>query len=245
MYPDSNDRRTADRGAARTSLPIIAAFTCGGIILLALASTIVLALIPIYLPDRSVASDSLTSNEFTVYGNIDSTGGTSKRDATLVTDPGNLIGATVTDSSSVSSLKTLLKSMLASLSAVSDITDPSCQILIPASSGRRRRGLQNRRGITYVLGCTIRVIFKFKMPDKEKNIVGIAVQGAFQAGYQPGKFTYPMLIFSFNGGSYKFRPKHTGFQGVSFIGAPGGGNDLKNTLATIATTRAPTGGISG
>lgn len=64
----------------------------------------------------------------------------------------------------------------------------------------------------------MRLTFKHGMSDYEKNIRGPKIQQLLKQGLQPGKITWPQLIFSVNGVSFTFTPTHTGFDSCSFIG---------------------------
>lgn len=56
------------------------------------------------------------------------------------------------------------------------------------------------------------------MSDKEKNSLGPKIQQVLEQSLQPGKVTWPSLIFNVNGVSYSFKPIHTGFSYCSTIG---------------------------
>ena len=234
-----------DRGAAKTSLPVIAAVICGGVILLLLASTIVLALIPIYIPQKTVPAASRLSNEITQLNQIAAVGGRRRRENNSTTDPLSLIGFSLTDSTSVAGVKKVYLGIIVGYQYVSGMTDPVCQIVIPASSGRKRQAFSKRQSNIYALSCAFKLIFSRAMSDGEKNTRGPAIENVFKQGFQAGKVTWPKLTFTKNGILIDFKPIHIGFFACSTIGAPGSKNDNKNTVRTIGTTPATSPGVIG
>jgi hypothetical protein len=148
MYTRSNDVPPPDSGAAKTTLPVIAAIICGALILMLFAATIVLALIPIYLPKKTLTANTTSSStgNITLYLNA---GNARRKRANAA--PSSVINGTVTDSTGISTVKTKILAVATQVSCIAGMNTPSISFAYGSSNRRRRHSSSRRSSVTQLI----------------------------------------------------------------------------------------------
>ncbi|CAF0781465.1 unnamed protein product [Rotaria sordida] len=152
--------------AANTALPVIGAMSCGTLLLFILAATIVLALIPVYVPEKSaLLSSSLTaSNEFTMYLPVDSAAtGRRRRQQSAASNP-------------------LMLSSVQSNGNVQSVTVSIVDVTVDDTSRRRRFSFSKRQNnLIIMLRVTCVLQFKPKCGFRCQNTNGDLIAALLQS----------------------------------------------------------------
>ncbi|CAF1394269.1 unnamed protein product [Rotaria magnacalcarata] len=160
MYSGPNISQPSGGGAAaRTTLPVLGAILCGGLLLLLLAATIVLALIPIYLAQKTatLSSNSATSGLVTTYINTDNGNGRRRRQGSDDgVNIGNYAGGSF-DGSSNTMVETQFMNLLLSSKRVSKLLQFAC--VVANINTKKRRYAFAKRATTTVIACSFYIQF--------------------------------------------------------------------------------------
>ncbi|CAM4879728.1 unnamed protein product [Rotaria socialis] len=244
MYSGPNIAKPSG-GAARTTLPVIGAIVCGGLLLLLLAATIILALIPIYLASKSVTLNTNSKSSLvTTYLNTDAGSGRRRRD----TDDGKNIGSYAGgkfDTTSNTMVQEKFKNILLSNKKVSDILSFAC--LVVNINAKKRRYAFAKRATTTVIACSFYIQYISSCISTScQTGAGTACTSLLQNGLTPSKFDFSNINILKSDGSLWItinRLRFTGFQFPPQIlpGRGGGGNPTtRPTVPLVPTTTSPT-----
>lgn len=200
---------------ARGTVPVIAAVCCGATLLLLLAATIVLALIPLYIPQKTLSRASTRSSQVTTLIPLASTG--RRRQAGSSLD--SAVGGTVSDDAQLADMKDKVKQTLKESKDVKDIDSLQADIVSVATSRRRRLAISKRAtGKTYLRLRYIIIFADNIVSPAKKSESGGSIKKIFETNQNVLTiFVFDNLVITVNGQKVGFKVKADGLPIVSAI----------------------------
>jgi len=253
MYTGPNMAPQTGNAVARGTVPVIAAVCCAATLLLLLAATIVLALIPLYIPQKTLSRVSTKSSQVTTLIPLASSG----RRRQAGSDVGSAVGGSITDDAQLTDMKNKVKESLKGSKDVKDVESMQADIVSVATSRRRRLAISKRAtGKTYLRLKYIIVFAENVVTVAQQAAKGDSIRSVFQTNTAVlAIFVFDNLVVTVNGQKVGFKCKADGLPIVSQIR---GGNDvaaaaaadaglpatIPPALATSGSTSASTGPAS-
>jgi hypothetical protein len=214
--------------AAKTSLPVIGAICCGALLLFLLAATIVLALIPIYIPQKTAAlrSSATRSNKGAIILNTGKSTGRRKRQDGQ-SPCANATGATA-QSATVTQVQIQLSAIASNGNSKTDSVTVIDIIVIQFTSGN--------------IGLQIDIYVNFKKScDKHcQNSAGPANTNTFK-NMLPSQLPLTNMVFTKSDGS-SLTVSSVPFiiYSVSVFGSPSSTANDNSPVPTMAQTTSTT-----
>lgn len=244
MYSGPNIAQPSG-GAARTTLPVLGAIICGGLLLLLLAATIVLALIPIYVPQKTATlNPNSKSSLVTNYLNIDG-GARRRRENDESKNLGNHVGSKF-DENSHSMVKTKFKKVLLQSNKVIDILELLC--VVANIDAKKRRHAFAKRQTKTVIVCSFYIQFVSSCVSNNCQTSASSIcTELLVAGVTSSNFEFSgITIIKSDGSTVTITTLKFGGYAVKPDIRPGtGGAGSPVTKPTRATTVSPSPNVGG